>query len=770
MSTTILNGCAIVLSGKFEQGSQSYLQSIIKIHGGTFGSTITKGTTHLVVTEVDYERESAKVTAARARDDIEITTWDWIEECIKEKKLVDPKKYLPGGKPVEMDIEITKEQDSQDDNSTQNINEHETDQNVPVKKKKRQTRKKTKDDDQPKIDSTDNNQTTNTDENHDEQKLPARRKRQTRKNSVKDSGQPTTDRSTAKLNENEDEQEIPAKKKRRTGKNAAAKVDDNIPTTTTDNDANLNTNANDTSDSNTKKAKKRKTAASDPVEEPKMVTVIKKGKAPVDPNFHSHENYHVYTDNLGHIWDCVLNQTNVGANNNKFFVIQLLKHDSGETGYVTYTRWGRVGYTGQSKIHGPTSEWEARDEFEKKFRSKTGNKWGDVLADPNNFVSYKGKYMYLQRDYGDDPDGLEQAREERRKAKIPESKLHPLVQDVIRMMFDVGLWADALVSMNYDQRRLPLGKLSKNTINQGYEILRKIEKVIDGEVRGNLVELSNEFYTVIPHSFGMSVPPVINSVEMLKGKVDMVEALGEIQIATSIVSEAEESNTIKHPIDANYERLNLARMHPLDHDSEEFKILEKYVRNTHGDSHNWFNLKILEVYDIERQGEREKFKKLHNCMLLWHGSRKTNFAGILSQGLRIAPPHVPHSGYMFGKGVYFADCVSKSANYCCASGNDVAFMLLCEVALGDMLELVSSDYDAGNRVKNEGKHCTKGLGTIEPDFSDVTYLDDVIVPCGKTVRKEGRYLQYNEYIVYDTNQVLQKYLLKMKFDFKSLYR
>ncbi len=63
--------------------------------------------------------------------------------------------------------------------------------------------------------------------------------------------------------------------------------------------------------------------------------------------------------------------------------------------------------------------------------------------------------------------------------------------------------------------------------------------------------------------------------------------------------------------------------------------------------------------------------------------------GILSQGLRIAPPEAPVTGYMFGKGlfaftlssslllfrreesvshalsgVYFADMSSKSANYC----------------------------------------------------------------------------------------------------------
>ena len=41
--------------------------------------------------------------------------------------------------------------------------------------------------------------------------------------------------------------------------------------------------------------------------------------------------------------------------------------------------------------------------------------------------------------------------------------------------------------------------------------------------------------------------------------------------------------------------------------------------------------------------------------------------------------------YMFGKGVYFADMVSKSANYCFTNrDNPMALMLLCEVALGNM--------------------------------------------------------------------------------------
>ena len=33
-------------------------------------------------------------------------------------------------------------------------------------------------------------------------------------------------------------------------------------------------------------------------------------------------------------------------------------------------------------------------------------------------------------------------------------------------------------------------------------------------------------------------------------------------------------------------------------------------------------------------------------MLLWHGSQLTNWVGIISQGLRIAPPEAPVTGYM----------------------------------------------------------------------------------------------------------------------------
>ncbi len=63
-------------------------------------------------------------------------------------------------------------------------------------------------------------------------------------------------------------------------------------------------------------------------------------------------------------------------------------------------------------------------------------------------------------------------------------------------------------------------------------------------------------------------------------------------------------------------------------------MLQEYVSNTHAVTHSQYSLEVLEVFKVDREGEGKKYKpfsKLHNRQLLWHGSRKTNFVGILSQ-------------------------------------------------------------------------------------------------------------------------------------------
>lgn len=187
---------------------------------------------------------------------------------------------------------------------------------------------------------------------------------------------------------------------------------------------------------------------------------------------------------------------------------------------------------------------------------------------------------------------------------------------------------------------------------------------------------------------------------------------------------------------------------------------------------------MQDIFRIERDGEEERFQqsqyaniKNSNRRLLWHGSRSTNYGGILSQGLRIAPPEAPVSGYMFGKGVYFADISSKSANYCCSfNSGRVGLLLLCDVELGNpMQELTGANYNAGDDAKAKGCLATLGLGATAPlrwkDASAVhPSLNGVLLPdasAGTGASGTGLGLGYNEYIVYDVAQIRQRYLLKV---------
>jgi len=66
----------------------------------------------------------------------------------------------------------------------------------------------------------------------------------------------------------------------------------------------------------------------------------------------------------------------------------------------------------------------------------------------------------------------------------------------------------------------------------------------------------------------------------------------------------------------------------------EFNIIQQYIINTHGETHSSYSLSVKDIFKVVRSGEEKRFKpfkKLHNRKLLWHGSRITNFAAILSQ-------------------------------------------------------------------------------------------------------------------------------------------
>jgi poly [ADP-ribose] polymerase len=220
-------------------------------------------------------------------------------------------------------------------------------------------------------------------------------------------------------------------------------------------------------------------------EEKKIVTGIKKGKAMVDAKVPNAANYHVYED-AGKTYAASLMWSDLKNNNNKYYLVQLLQDDKNTNSFMVWNRWGRVGADGQFahfRFGDPNS---AKATYEKKYKEKTG----------------KG-YTEIEISYDEEEKPAEKPKSEKSKeVKDEDSSLDDRVQSLVKLIFNMKLMQKQMVEIGYDAKKMPLGKLSKDTIKKGYEVLTKISDVLDGKAKGDLMDLSSEFFTVIPHDFG----------------------------------------------------------------------------------------------------------------------------------------------------------------------------------------------------------------------------------------------------------------------------
>lgn len=492
-----------------------------------------------------------------------------------------------------------------------------------------------------------------------------------------------------------------------------------------------------------------------------MVTVRVKGRSAVNECSGMQDSGHILEDGKS-IYNTTLNMSDLSTGINSYYILQIIQDDKSSDCYV-FRKWGRVGNEkiGGNKIE-EMSKSDAISEFKRLFLEKTGNPW-EAWEQKHNFQKQPGRFFPLDIDYGVNK------QVSKKNQTNEESKLAPPLAELMKMLFNVETYRAAMMEFEINMSEMPLGKLSRNNIQKGFEALTEIQNLLNSNTRDPsikeslIVDASNRFFTVIPSIH----PHVIRDEDDFKSKVKMLEALQDIEIASRLVGFDVDNDD---SLDDKYMKLGCDIV-PLPRDSDDYQLIEKYLLTTHAPTHTDWSLELEEVFSLERQGEYDKFhpyrQKLGNKMLLWHGSRVTNFVGILSQGLRIAPPEAPATGYMFGKGIYFADLVSKSAQYCYTDRkNSVGLMLLSEVALGEVYELTKAKY---MDKPPEGKHSTKGLGKKVPQKSEyVKWRDDVVVPAGKPVGSNVRAseLMYNEYIVYNTAQVKMQFLLKVRFHHK----
>ncbi len=471
-------------------------------------------------------------------------------------------------------------------------------------------------------------------------------------------------------------------------------------------------------------------------------------------------------------WDAMLNQTNIGANNNKFYVIQLV--ESGGK-YYAWTRWGRVGEPGQNALLGNGSLDDAKKCFKAKFRDKSSNTWEDRA----NFVAKPGKYTLIEIERSAAAAQKATEVEEKLRALDKEaaklqpkprgtapSKLHPSMESFMSLIFDHDVFRGAMASFDIDVKKMPLGQITKSQVQKGYQVLEELETAISSKKTKPINDLSSRFYTLIPHAFGRHVPPPINTIELVQKKFDMLNVLNDIEIALGMQKKASESDKeetlLPNPADEHYKTLK-ADLEWVDPKSPEFDFMKNYMEQT--GAGGYYKLKLIDAFRADRKGERERFAAHNDIVerkLLWHGTNVAVVAAIVGSGLRI----MPHSGGRVGRGIYLASENGKSVGYVGWSGK-TGVMFLAEAALGKEHTILRDN--SSLKAPPKGYDCIVARGHTEPDPQhDIEWEFEgkkVIIPQGKPIKQSkysGSSFTQSEYLVYKESQVRLRYILRVE--------
>lgn len=457
--------------------------------------------------------------------------------------------------------------------------------------------------------------------------------------------------------------------------------------------------------------------------------------------------------------DAMLNQTDVAANANKFYKIQCIKTSWGE--FVVWTRWGRVGETGQSKMKIATyDEDEAVKEFNKTLKSKL-KKYTLVELEDDAAVAAATTQTLSALSTGADGG-----------ATAP-CTLDVETQLLVKFIFDDDMFAQSMADLNIDIKKLPLGALSQAQVAKGHACLNNLKSAISSGIRATIEEKTNEFYSLIPHNFGRKRPPLIADMNVLNSKIEMLNVLSDIEAAQEMINSSGSGGSSssaaqqEHPVDINYKSLH-TDLELLGENEADYAMVDTYATNTMGRE-----IVLQNVWRVNRHGEEKSYKKhsaITNRRLLWHGTSTAVVAAIMKSGLRI----MPHSGGRVGAGIYLASENAKSASYVrCASmgGKNIGIMFLVEAAMGKEHSITGDDWSIMSPPQGFDSVVARGRQEPDPE-DDITWTPDekggkpVTVQLGepKPTEFENQSSFYNsEYLIYNESQHRIRFLMTFEF-------
>ena len=581
----------------------------------------------------------------------------------------------------------------------------------------------------------------------------------------------------------------------------------------------------------------------------KMIQSLDESKYIKKPNLRDYQSefYELYKEN-GEYWDASLTKVNLqnGIYGEYMFYFIQLVHDLGKNIYIVTTQFGRIGEEGANQRSPFNTLDEAKNEFCKIFKSKTSNSW----LDKNNFQRVKGKYMLLTYNKIQlSPNELLKPFDYK---KCKQSNLaNNELQNLIKSFTDCSIIEKAFKDTGVDTEFFNFSSLNKDILLKArsyllslYEKVQELEKIRNINVNMNnfnnnfdkkennddmmdiedneenkknkedkikdikdiktlkdkteaiifktneIMDLSNRYYELIPkEKYKNRCILPLDRINDVKNEIQIIDNLTYVEKAVNILLGANNKLNEINPLDYIYYSLQ-TYFDLIEKQTPEYNTLEKYINNTSK------NDKIINIFRVTRKGETEKinkFNNLSNHYLLFHGTKIFNLIGIFSNGLKIAPPEAPSTGYMFGKGVYFADMYEKSISYCDTIKDksnpkkikSYSYILLCEAALGNIYQPNISNINFENlSFLNEGYNSLKSLSNSGPDPNkNFISNNGITIPLGNIITYNNNNNNYNmsfvsynmfrtsypEYVVYNTEQIKIRYIVQIERDSNEYY-
>ena len=460
-----------------------------------------------------------------------------------------------------------------------------------------------------------------------------------------------------------------------------------------------------------------------------------------------------FTEDFEILKKAVLQVTDIKTNRNKYYAIEL--HKGGAAEFRVFTHYGRTDdlesnpNAGQKECRYFGDLGAAQANYETIYKQKTSARKGYKEL---NLASSK---IGSQKAMGQSSGAMDQktidkiAEAEAKKGKPkkakPKIEVPKGVADLIRYVYAEAtnaLTTTVAAKITANGIETPLGVLTIGQIEKGEAILSDLYTQFQKKRKNHskMVDLSGDFYTVVPHRIGRTRSAVADAVIDTIGEFEQKQETLQLMKDMLQVNGDEGNVLFEDETGSQYKALGCT-IGALDKKSGPFKEMADYILDSQLKSKS---IRIKNIYTVKRPGEWDEFtEKIGNQRMLFHGSRIQNWVGLLSRGI-LLPKIVVSMGVnrtdagWLGNGIYFGDTACTSAFYTTPGKKGTRLMAVARTALGKMKEY---------------KKITYGLNAPPAGYDSCHGL--------RRTKKVSSQFDDDEFVIYTTKQQRMEYLVEL---------